>query len=88
MRESMNEKPVNLGFGNMMPPERIISIVSSDSAPTKRLIQEARDRKMLIDVTNGRKTRSIILADSDHVLLSAIQPETVAQRLNENDSGG
>ncbi|MFB4163374.1 DUF370 domain-containing protein [Alteribacillus sp. JSM 102045] len=80
----MGDKPVNLGFGNMMPPERIVSIVSSDSAPTKRLIQEARERKMLIDVTNGRKTRSIILADSDHVLLSAIQPETVAQRLHDN----
>ncbi|WP_240375548.1 DUF370 domain-containing protein [Bacillus piscicola] len=80
----MSSKPINLGFGNMMIPDRIISIVSSDSAPTKRLVQEARERKMLIDVTNGRKTRSIILADSDHVLLSAIQPETVAQRLHEN----
>ncbi|MFC5714267.1 DUF370 domain-containing protein [Thalassorhabdus alkalitolerans] len=78
----MSDKPINLGFGNMMPSGRIVSIVNSDSAPTKRMIQEARERKMLIDVTNGRKTRSIILADSDHVILSAIQPETVAQRLN------
>ncbi|MDX6152964.1 MULTISPECIES: DUF370 domain-containing protein [Marinococcus] len=82
----MSDTPINIGFGNMVMAERVISIVSSDSAPTKRLIQEARERKMLIDVTNGRKTRSIILSDSDHVLLSAIQPETVAQRVsNQQD---
>ncbi len=80
--DSMSDTPINIGFGNMVMAERVISIVSSDSAPTKRLIQEARERKMLIDVTNGRKTRSIILSDSDHVLLSAIQPETVAQRVS------
>ncbi|WP_252313381.1 DUF370 domain-containing protein [Sinobaca sp. H24] len=81
----MTDKAINIGFGNMVISDRIVSIVSSDSAPTKRMIQEARDRKMLIDVTNGRKTRSIILSDSDHVMLSAIQPETVAQRLHENE---
>ncbi|MFC5628279.1 extracellular matrix/biofilm biosynthesis regulator RemA family protein [Aliibacillus thermotolerans] len=76
------EKSINLGFGNMIPSGRITTIVSADSLPTKRIIQEARKQNRLIDVTNGRKTRSIIIIDSAHVLLSAIPPETVAERLH------
>ncbi|GAK02469.1 hypothetical protein JCM19037_704 [Geomicrobium sp. JCM 19037] len=68
----MNDKPTNIGFGNIVPGERIISIVHADSAPTKRIVQESKERKMCIDATNGRKTRSIILMDSNHVVLSAI----------------
>ncbi|MBU8907295.1 DUF370 domain-containing protein [Desertibacillus haloalkaliphilus] len=78
----MDIEPLNIGFGNIVPVNRIVSIVSADSAPTKRLIQEARERNMLIDVTSGRKTRSIIIADSDHVILSAIQPDTLGERID------
>ncbi|QDI89990.1 DUF370 domain-containing protein [Salicibibacter halophilus] len=78
----MTQKPLNIGFGNIVPSGRIVSIVQADSAPTKRMIQEARERQMLVDATNGRKTRSIILVDSEHLILSAIHPETVAQRLD------
>ncbi|WLR52288.1 DUF370 domain-containing protein [Bacillus tianshenii] len=74
-------KLVNIGFGNIVSANRIISIVSPESAPIKRIITEARDRNMLIDATYGRRTRAVIIADSDHVILSAVQPETVAQRL-------
>ncbi len=77
-------KLINIGFGNIVSASRIISIVSPESAPIKRLIQEARDRGMLIDATYGRRTRAVIITDSDHVVLSAVQPETVAQRLNNN----
>jgi regulator of extracellular matrix RemA (YlzA/DUF370 family) len=72
---------VNIGFGNMVSAGRIISIISPESAPIKRIIQDARDRGMLIDATYGRRTRAVIVADSDHVILSAIQPETIANRL-------
>ncbi|SDI27907.1 DUF370 domain-containing protein [Natribacillus halophilus] len=81
----MKPKPLNIGFGNIVPSNRIVSIVQADSAPTKRMIQEARERQMLVDATNGRKTRSIILVDSDHIILSAIHPDTVAQRLDSKD---
>ncbi|TDQ42364.1 extracellular matrix/biofilm regulator RemA [Aureibacillus halotolerans] len=77
----MSIKLINIGFGNIVSANRIISIVSPESAPIKRIIQEARDRNMLIDATYGRRTRAVIIADSDHVILSAVQPETVAQRL-------
>jgi len=77
----MNIKLINIGFGNIVSANRIVSIVSPESAPIKRIIQEARDRNMLIDATYGRRTRAVIIADSDHVILSAVQPETVAQRL-------
>ncbi len=77
-------KLINIGFGNIVSANRIISIVSPESAPIKRLIQEARDRGMLIDATYGRRTRAVIITDSDHVVLSAVQPETVAHRLNNN----
>lgn len=77
----MSIKLVNIGFGNIVSANRIISIVSPESAPIKRMIQEARERKMLIDATLGRRTRAVIIMDSDHMILSAVQPETVAHRL-------
>ncbi|MDN5347331.1 MAG: extracellular matrix regulatory protein [Clostridia bacterium] len=78
-------KLINIGFGNIVSAQRIIAIVSPESAPIKRIIQEARDRGMLIDATYGRRTRAVIITDSDHVILSAIQPETVAHRLNSKE---
>ncbi|GAE33894.1 extracellular matrix/biofilm regulator RemA [Halalkalibacter akibai] len=84
----MNIKLINIGFGNIVSANRIISIVSPESAPIKRIIQDARDRNMLIDATYGRRTRAVIIADSDHVILSAVQPETVAQRLTSKDENG
>jgi hypothetical protein len=78
-------KLINIGFGNIVSANRIISIVSPESAPIKRIIQEARDRHMLIDATYGRRTRAVIITDSDHVILSAVQPETVAHRLSSKD---
>lgn len=80
----MDIKLVNIGFGNIVSANRIIAIVSPESAPIKRIIQEARERGMLIDATYGRRTRAVIITDSDHVVLSAIQPETVAHRLSSN----
>jgi len=77
-------KLVNIGFGNIVSANRIIAIVSPESAPIKRIIQEARDRGMLIDATYGRRTRAVIITDSDHVVLSAVQPETVAHRLSND----
>ena len=77
----MGIKLINIGFGNIVSANRIISIVSPDSAPIKRIIQEARERGVLIDATYGRRTRAVIITDSDHVILSAVQPETVAHRL-------
>ena len=74
---------INIGFGNMIAADRIIAIVSPDSAPVKRMIQEARDRKRVIDATQGRRTRAVIQTDSDHVVLSAIQPETIAGRVGQ-----
>jgi regulator of extracellular matrix RemA (YlzA/DUF370 family) len=78
-------KLINIGFGNIVSANRIISIVSPESSPIKRVIQTARDRNMLIDATYGRRTRAVIITDSDHIILSAVQPETVAQRLNSKD---
>lgn len=77
----MSIKLINIGFGNIVSANRIVSIVSPDSAPIKRIIQEARERGVLIDATYGRRTRAVIITDSDHVILSAVQPETVAHRL-------
>ena len=82
----MEIKLINIGFGNIVSANRIISIVSPESAPIKRIIQEARDRGMLIDATYGRRTRAVIITDSDHVILSAAQPETVAHRLISKDN--
>ena len=70
-------KLINIGFGNMISADRLIAIVSPDSAPIKRIVQEARERNMLIDASYGRRTRAVIVMDSDHVVLSAILPETI-----------
>jgi extracellular matrix regulatory protein A len=78
-------KLINIGFGNIVSANRIISIVSPESAPIKRIVQDARDRGMLIDATYGRRTRAVMIMDSDHIILSAVQPETVAQRLTKED---
>ena len=78
-------KMINLGFQNMVNAARVVALVSPDSAPVKRLIQDAKDNGRIIDVTCGRKTRAVIITDSDHVILCAIQPETVAGRLTNED---
>lgn len=78
-------KFINIGFGNMVAADRILSIVSPESAPIKRMIQESRDKGMLIDATYGRRTRAVLLMDTDHVILAPVQPETVANRLEEGD---
>ena len=78
-------KLVNVGFGNIVSSDRIISIVSPESAPVKRLVQEAKDNKTAIDATYGRRTRSVIIMDDGHVVLSAIQPETIASRVNDSE---
>ena len=77
---------INIGFGNMISAGRLIAIVSPESAPIKRLVQEARDKGTLIDATFGRRTRAVLIMDSDHVVLSALQPETVAGRLNGKEA--
>ena len=82
----MDIKLINIGFGNIVSANRIIAIVSPESAPIKRIITEARDRGMLVDATYGRRTRAVIITDSDHVILSAVQPETVAHRLGSKDT--
>ena len=78
-------KLINIGFGNMVSANRLVAIVSPESAPIKRFIQDAKERGTLIDATYGRRTRAVIVTDSDHVILSAVQPETVANRLNDRD---
>lgn len=78
----MGIKMINIGFGNIVSANRIVAVISPESAPVKRIISEARDRGLLIDATYGRKTRAVIIADSSHVILSAIQPETVANRFD------
>ena len=78
-------KLINIGFGNMVSANRLVAIVSPESAPIKRIIQDAKDRGTLIDATYGRRTRAVILTDSDHVILSALQPETVANRFNDRE---
>ena len=77
---------INIGFGNMVAAGRLVAIVSPESAPIKRIIQDAKDRGSLIDATYGRRTRAVLITDSDHVILSAVQPETVANRLGEDDT--
>ena len=73
-------KLVNIGFGSMIAANRLLAVVDPDSAPIKRVVQEARDRAMLIDASYGRKTQSVILMDTDHVILSALTPETIGER--------
>ena len=78
-------KLINIGFGNMVSANRLVAIISPESAPIKRIIQDAKEKGTLIDATYGRRTRAVIVTDSDHVILSAVQPETVANRLNDRD---
>ena len=78
----MGVKLVNIGYGNFASASRLISIISPDSAPVKRIVQEARDSRTLIEGTYGRRTRAVLIMDSGHVILSAVQPETVAHRLD------
>ena len=78
-------KLINIGFGNIVSANRVVAIVSPESAPIKRIIQEARDGGRLIDATYGRRTRAVVVMDSDHVILSPVQPETVAHRVLESD---
>ncbi|MEG2429594.1 MAG: DUF370 domain-containing protein [Oscillospiraceae bacterium] len=76
---------INIGFGNMASASKIVAIVSPESAPIKRIIQDARDKQVLIDATYGRKTRAVIIMESDHIILSAIQPETVASHCYDSE---
>ena len=86
----MDIQLINIGFGNIVSGNRVISIVSPESAPIKRIITEARERGQLVDATYGRRTRAVIITDSGHVVLSAIQPETVANRIvgRKDDESG
>ena len=77
----------NIGFGNLVNANRLVAIVSPESAPIKRIIQDSKERGMLIDATHGRRTRAVIITDSDHVILTYLQSETVANRLNDYDDG-
>ena len=79
-------KLVNIGFGNMVSANRIITIVSPESAPIKRIIGEAKDKGTLIDATHGRRTRAVIITDSDHIILTYLQAETLANRINEEET--
>ncbi len=78
----MSIKLINIGFGNIVSANRIISIVGPESAPIKRMIQETKDKGLLIDATCGRRTRAVIITDSEHIILAAVQPETIANRIN------
>ena len=77
-------KLINIGFGNMVAAGRLVAIVSPESAPIKRIIQDAKERGTLIDATYGRRTRAVLVMDSEHVILSSIQPETVANRMGDS----
>lgn len=81
-------KFINIGFGNLVAVDRIIALASPDSAPIKRLVQDAKDEGRVIDVTCGRRTRAVVITDSEHILLSAIQTETIANRLDNADEIG
>ena len=80
-------KFINVGFGNMVASERVVAVVSPDSAPIKRLIQDAKDSGRAIDVTCGKPTRAVIITDSEHVVLSALKSETISNRLGDDDEG-
>ena len=82
----MSIRLINIGFGNIVSAGRVIAIVSPESAPIKRIISDARDRGTLVDATYGRRTRAVVIMDSDHVVLSAIQPETVANRMDDKSA--
>ena len=79
---------LNIGYGNLVPASRIVAVISPQSAPMRRLREEASSRGKLVDATQGRRTRSILVLDSDHVVLSAINPETIAARLSPEEDGG
>ncbi len=79
-------KLINIGFGNMVAAGRLIAIVSPESAPIKRMIQEARERGVLVDATYGRRTRAVLIMDNDHLVLSALNPDTVANRISGQDT--
>lgn len=79
-------KLVNIGFGNMVSANRMIAIVSPESAPIKRIMQDAKERGTLIDATHGRRTRAVIITDSDHIILTYLQAETLANRMTEDNS--
>jgi regulator of extracellular matrix RemA (YlzA/DUF370 family) len=79
----MGIRMVSIGFGNMVSGDRIVAMVSPESAPIRRIVSEARDRGMLVDATHGRRTRAVIVADSGHIVLCAVNPETVVSRLDE-----
>lgn len=81
----MSIKLINIGFGNIVSANRIISVVSPESAPIKRLIQETREKGLLVDATYGRRTRAVIITDSEHIILTAVLPETIANRLVVKD---
>mgnify|MGYP001045919144 CR=1 FL=1 len=78
-------KLVNIGFGNMVSADRVVAVISPDSAPVKRVIQDAKERGTLIDATHGRRTRAVIITDSDHIILTYLQAETVANRITEDE---
>lgn len=78
-------KLINIGFGNMVSANRLVAIVSPESAPIKRIVQEAKERGILVDASYGRRTRAVLITDSDHVILSAIQPETIAGRMDARE---
>lgn len=78
---------INIGFGNMVSSSKLVAVVSPESAPIKRIIQDARDKGVLVDATYGRRTRAVIIMDSGHIILSAVQPETVGSRVNVNEEG-
>lgn len=79
-------KLINIGFGNMVSASRLVAIVSPESAPIKRIIQDAKERGTLIDATHGRRTRAVIITDSDHIILTYLQAETVANRIEEENN--
>ena len=79
-------KLINIGFGNLVSANRMIAIVSPESAPIKRIIQDAKERGTLIDATHGRRTRAVIITDSDHIILTYLQPETVSHRLSDENA--
>ena len=81
----MSIQLLNIGFGNMVSANRVIAIISPESAPIKRMVQDARDKSLLVDATYGRKTRAVLVMDSGQIVLSAIQPETVAQRIVQHE---
>ena len=79
-------KLINIGFGNIVSANRVVAIVSPEAAPVKRMVQDARERGLLIDATCGRRTRAVLVTDSGHIVLSAVQPETIAHRLEARES--